>query len=199
MTQKALSIQKLKNSLENVQSQLKLERASSQAKDNMIKSLEDLVIEIGYNPTDIKAEEELIKNKNATITALKKQLKLPTTEHPQTKEVLETLNQKDEMMNLIIQLTTQLREMETEMDKLVQEKQASREEVPITTIPIGATTATTSTSVPTATSSTTATTSAKSTAHPTNEANKLIQAMEDMSIQTTHINKLKEQVKSLED
>jgi len=85
----------------------------------MIKSLEDLVIEIGYNPTDIKAEEELIKNKNATITALKKQLKLPTTEHPQTKEVLETLNQKDEMMNLIIQLTTQLREMETEMDKLV--------------------------------------------------------------------------------
>jgi len=55
MTQKALSVQKLKKSLENVQSQLKLERASSQAKENRIRSLEDLVIEIGYNPTDIKA------------------------------------------------------------------------------------------------------------------------------------------------
>jgi len=85
------------------------------------------------------------------------------------------------------------------MDKLVQEKQASREAFPISAIPIGATTATTSTLVPTATSSTTATTSTKSTTRPTDEANKLIQAMEDTSIQTTHINKLKEQVKSLED
>jgi len=96
----------LKNSLENVKSRLKLERASSQEKDNRIKSLEDLVIEIGYNPTDIKATKELIKRRNADIVALKKQLNLPTAEHPQTKEVLETLNQKDEMVNLIIQLTT---------------------------------------------------------------------------------------------
>ena len=109
MTQKALIVQKLKKSLEIVQSQLKLERASSQAKDNRIKSLEDLVIEISYNPTDIKAAEELIKKKNANIDTLKKQLKLPTTKHPKTKEIFETLNQKDEMMNLIIQLTTQLR------------------------------------------------------------------------------------------
>ena len=75
--------------------------------------MEELVIEIGYNPTDIKAAEELIKKKNADIVALKKQLKLPTIEHPQTKEVLKTDNQKDEMMNLIIQLTAQLKEMET--------------------------------------------------------------------------------------
>jgi len=91
--------------------QLKLETASSEVKDNRIKSLEELVIEIGYNPTDIKAEEELIKKKNGDIVALKKQLKIPTIEHPQTKEVLETPNQKDEMMKLIIQFRNQLREM----------------------------------------------------------------------------------------
>ena len=61
-----------------------------------------MVIETVYNPTYIKAVEELIKNKNADIDSIKKQLQLPNTEHPQTKEVLEADNQKDEMMNLII-------------------------------------------------------------------------------------------------
>ena len=40
MTNKAMSVQKLQNSLENIKAQLKLEKASSQAKDNRIKSLE---------------------------------------------------------------------------------------------------------------------------------------------------------------
>ena len=48
MTNKAMSVQKLQNSLDNITTQFKLEKASSQAKDNRIKSLEDLVIETGY-------------------------------------------------------------------------------------------------------------------------------------------------------
>ena len=106
MTHKYLSVQKLQNSIENIKTQFKLEKASSQEKDNRIKSLEDLVMEVGYNPKDIKVAEELNKKKNVDIVSLKKQLKLPTTEHPQTKEVLKNENQKDEMMNLIIQLKT---------------------------------------------------------------------------------------------
>ena len=94
MTHKYLSVQKLHNSLEDIKTQLKLEKASSQAKDNGIKSLEDLVREVGYNPKDIKATEELTKKKNVDIVALKKQLKLPNTEHPQTKEVSETEKSK---------------------------------------------------------------------------------------------------------
>ena len=74
--------------------------------------------------------------------------------------------------------------MEIEMDNLVQEKQASMAATPITTIPIVSTSTKTSTIL---------------TTHPTDEANILIKEMEDMSIQTTEINKLKEQVKSLED
>jgi len=41
-----------------------------------------LVIEIGYNPNDIKATKNLIKKKIEDIVALKKQLKLPPFEHP---------------------------------------------------------------------------------------------------------------------
>ena len=40
MTNKAMSVKKLQNSLENIKAQLKLEKASSKAKDNRIKSLE---------------------------------------------------------------------------------------------------------------------------------------------------------------
>jgi hypothetical protein len=49
------------------------------AKDNKIKSLEELVLKIGYDPTNFKAIEVLIKNKNVDIASLRKQLKLPAT------------------------------------------------------------------------------------------------------------------------
>jgi len=55
----------------------------------MIKSLEDLVIELGHDPKDIKAIERLMKNNNDDITTFKKQLKIPQLQHPQTLEVLE--------------------------------------------------------------------------------------------------------------
>jgi len=67
-----------------------LEKASSQAKDTRIKSSEDLVIELGHDPKDVKVAEKLIKKKNDDIAALNKQLKIPPLHHPQTAKVLET-------------------------------------------------------------------------------------------------------------
>jgi len=49
-----------------------------------------LFIELGHDPSDIKATDKLIKKKNEGIAAFKKQLKLPHLQHPQTKEVLES-------------------------------------------------------------------------------------------------------------
>lgn len=68
---------KLQISLDNITTQYKLEKASSYAKDNIIKSLEDLVIELGHDPNDVKAAEKLISKKNEDIAALRKKLKLP--------------------------------------------------------------------------------------------------------------------------
>ena len=70
---------KLQVSLNNVQTQLKLEKVSYFAKDNKIKSLEKLVLKIGYDPSNVKAVEEMLKKKNDDITSLRKQLKLPPT------------------------------------------------------------------------------------------------------------------------
>jgi hypothetical protein len=73
------TVSKLQVSLNNVQTQLKLEKISSFAKDNRIKTLEELVLKIGYDPSNVKATEEMIKKKNADIVSLRKQLKLLPT------------------------------------------------------------------------------------------------------------------------
>ena len=75
--------------LANTQSQLKLQKVSSLAKDTKIKALEDLVLKMGNDTFDIKAAEEIVKNKNAKVSALRKQLKLPVSEDPMTKEIKE--------------------------------------------------------------------------------------------------------------
>jgi hypothetical protein len=68
---------RLQVSLNNVQTQLKLEKISSFSKDNRIKMLEELVLKIGYDPSNVKAVEEMIKKKNSNTASLRKQLKLP--------------------------------------------------------------------------------------------------------------------------
>ena len=74
----------------------------------------------------------MIKKKNDDIAALRKQLKLPQSKHPQTKEILQDQSEKEEMMKLILKLTAQIKEMETQMDHLVKEKEIVKEhETPI--------------------------------------------------------------------
>lgn len=67
--------------------------------------MEDLVIEVGHDPNDIKFAKKLIKKKNEDIAALKKQLNLHHSEHPQKKEALESQTNHEEMMDLVLQLT----------------------------------------------------------------------------------------------
>lgn len=50
MTTTTMSLSKLRTSLSNVQSRLKIEKLSSLSKDNRLKSLEDIIIKIGYDP-----------------------------------------------------------------------------------------------------------------------------------------------------
>ena len=85
---------KLQVSLSNLQTQLRLEKISSFAKDNKIKSLEELVLKIGYDPSNVKATEEMLKKNNADISSLRKQLKLPPTKDSKAKEVVEEENEK---------------------------------------------------------------------------------------------------------
>jgi hypothetical protein len=94
---------KLHISLNNFHTQLKLEKISSFAKDNRIKSLEELVLKIGYDPSNVKADEEMLKKKNDDIASLRKKIKLSTTEYSQSKQMAETEGEKEEMLKLIME------------------------------------------------------------------------------------------------
>lgn len=106
-------------------------------------------------------------------------------------------------MDLVLQLNDQLKEMENELDKQTQLKQGSLETAPATIIPIVTTIVPSTLAAslaPTTLLDSTVPTSAtlsKATAQPGDEASKLIKVMEDMSIQTTKMKKLKEKVISL--
>ena len=136
-----MTLSKLQVTLANVRSQLNMEKFSSFAKYTRIKTLEYLVIKLGYDPANINVAKELLKKKNSDIAALRKQLKLPAIEDPLAKEIEETETQKVDMMNLIIEQNKQLKQMETEMEKLIKErkklakKATALEALPITTIP----------------------------------------------------------------
>jgi len=88
-----------------------------------------------HDPKYIKATEELIKQKNKDITSLKKQLKIPSLHHPQTQEVLQSQTQHEDLMDLVLKLNDQLRSTEKELDALIQLKQGELGSTPATAIP----------------------------------------------------------------
>lgn len=95
------------------------------AKDNRIKFLEDLVIKIGYDPKYVNVAEDIIRKNKLDITALRKQLNLPATEDPMTKDIEKGEAQKEDMIKFIVDQNIQIREMEAELEKLIKEKEDS--------------------------------------------------------------------------
>jgi hypothetical protein len=81
---------------------LKLENISSLSKDNKIKSLEEMVLKIIYDPSNVKEAEELLKKKNTDIISLMKHFKLPTIEDSEEKEMDESEGHNEEMLKLIM-------------------------------------------------------------------------------------------------
>jgi len=101
LADKTLLAHKLENSLHNTTAQLELEKASSQAKDNRLRALEDIIIELGHDPSDPKAVQALMKKKEEYITTLRKMVKLPATLHPQTEGVAQQRKDQDVMAMLL--------------------------------------------------------------------------------------------------
>ena len=73
LADKTMLAHQLKESLKNTNTQLDLEIMSSSAKDNRIKTLEEIIVELGHDPKkDAKAIQALIKKKEEDIVALRK-------------------------------------------------------------------------------------------------------------------------------
>lgn len=145
LTSSVMATSKMQVSPNNVQSQLKIEKIFSRANDTKIKSLDDIVIKMGYDPSNVKVVEEMIKRKNVDIQDFKKQLKLPTTEDPQTKEVGELEKGKERMFKIIVEQNLQIQRTETELESRLKEKEQQPNEakiIPIETTSIAGTSTT---------------------------------------------------------
>jgi len=165
-----------------------LEKASSLAKDNKIKSLEEIIIELGHDSNDAKGIKALIKKKEEDIATLRKQLKLPITMHPKTTEVVQEKAEED-MMDLLMKMNQRLSETEQELENTLQEKQGVSTSQPsqtaptVTTAPTTVTTAVPSTGLASKAPSTSATVAAGNS--NTRTTKELMEAMEDLKLQVS--------------
>ena len=124
LADKTLLENRLENSLNNTAAQLELEKASSQAKENRIRSLEDIIIELGHDPKDPKAIQTLLKIRDADLAALRKMIKIPATLHPQTEEVAQQRHDQD-VATLLVGLHKQLVQTQGKMEEIEAALQAT--------------------------------------------------------------------------
>lgn len=170
LADKAMMAHQLKESLSNTSAQLDLEKISSLAKENRIKTLEEIIVELGHDPKDAKGIKALIKKKEEDIAALRKKLKLPVTMHPQTTELAQEKAEED-VMDLLMRMNQRLIQTEQELKKSLQTKQGESTSQPPQTAPIIVSTPPTDTAVipPTKPPSTTGTVTTDVTAATTTE------------------------------
>ena len=122
LADKAMLAHQLKESLSNTSAQLDLEKIPSLAKDNRIKTLEEIIVELGHDPKDAKATKALIEKEEEDIATLRKQLKLRVTMHPQTTELAQEKAEED-VMDLLMRMNQRLMQTEQELEKALQTKQ----------------------------------------------------------------------------
>ena len=133
---KTLLENRLENNVNNTAAQLELEKASSQAKDNRIRTLEDIIIELGHDPKDPKAIQTLLKIRDADLAALRKKIKIPATIHPQTEEVAQQRQDQDVATLLValhkqlVQTEGKLEETEAALQAALQQKEGGQTSYP---------------------------------------------------------------------
>jgi hypothetical protein len=205
LADRAMLAHQLKESLKNTNRQLDLERLSSSAKDNRIKTLEDIIVEQGYNPKDLKGAKALMKKKEDDIAALRRQAKLPPTIHPDTAQLAQE-KQVDQAMELLLAMNQRLAEMEAELEKAMQQKQGETAPQPpqtSTDVQVAPTVQTAAAPVTTA-APITATSAAGTTTETTAPAGsslsmeKLMKEVKELEGQVSEINVTKEKLAKLE-
>jgi len=201
LADKATLAHELKESLKNTNTQLDLEKMSSPAKDNRIKTLEEIIVDLGHDPKDHKGVKALMKKKDDDIAALRKQLRLPPTVHPQTAELVQDKETED-TMDLLMRMNQRIIQMEEELERTAQGKQGESTSQPPQAVPANVPVPPTQpaaipASIPT---SETATTAVVTTSTPESSMSmeEMMKAVKELEIQTTEIKQVKEKLAKLE-
>ena len=62
-----------------------------------------MIVKIGVNPNDKSVVQKLLQSDESEINVLKKKLKLPTGEHSMAAEVAEVENEKENLLQQLLQ------------------------------------------------------------------------------------------------
>ena len=90
-----LNKNKLENKVERLEKQLNLEKAMSRAWKTQVKSYENQLIVVGLQPKEKQLVKKILDEKEKVIKSLKKKLKIPITDHLQTKKLMVLQKERD--------------------------------------------------------------------------------------------------------
>jgi len=203
LAEKATLAHELKESLKNTNTQLDFERLSSTAKENRIKTLEEIIVDLEHDPKDPKGVRALIKKKDDDIAALKKRLRLLPTQHPQTRELQKEKEAKDRL-DLMMKLNQRVIDLEGELERALQGKQGESTSQLPQTVPIvvsipPAQAALTPPTVPATTTATDATTGTTTAPETSMSMDELTRAVNELKLQEIEIKEAKEKRAKLEE
>ena len=85
----SLNKNKIENKFDRLEKQLKKEKAMSRAWQTQVKAYENEMITAGVQPIEKQSVKKLLDEKEKVIKSLKKQLKVPVIDNPQSKELVE--------------------------------------------------------------------------------------------------------------
>jgi hypothetical protein len=114
---------KLETMVRKVVNQLKQEKWSNKEKKLKIIDLQENIIALGANPDDPEPVQSLVKENDVEIQVLKEKHKIPTTEHVQTKELMEFQQEKEKLVEQVMELNEKVNQYETLFVRLEKEKQ----------------------------------------------------------------------------
>lgn len=109
---------KAEKMLNKVIQQLKLEKSNSRALNAQVDELKKIIIKIGVNPDDQPAIQKLLQYAKLEIGVLKKKLNLPTSEHPISTGTAKVENEKEKLLQDVLQKTKEVSLLKESLDKL---------------------------------------------------------------------------------
>jgi hypothetical protein len=119
--QASLGMKKLHNMSNKIKEQLRLEKLLTRTKQMRIEELENMMLKLRDDSKDIEPMQDLINTKNTEILTLKQQLNLTNVDHVQTPELKAVQQEKDQLVNQIIQMKAQIELYEQQIEALGKE------------------------------------------------------------------------------
>ena len=116
---------KLENKVERLKKQLKREKAMSKSLKTQVKSYENELIVVGLKPKEKQSVKKLLDEKEKVIKSLKKQLKIPVTDHLQTEELVVLQRERDDFEMNTLNLKANILQLTLEKEKLEKQVKSS--------------------------------------------------------------------------